>query len=205
MTTPIIHIVDDDEAVRTGLARLFRAHGYAIREYRSAGEFLLDVPGDHAGCIVLDLGMPGPSGLDLQQALARLRPTLPIVFLTGRGDVASSVRAMKAGAVDFLTKPIDPEVLVEAVRVALAGDAATRRERDARRAVAMRFATLTPRERQVFAGIVRGSLNKVVAHDLGIAERTVKMHRAQVMDKMQAASVAELVRMAALLGDDNAA
>jgi FixJ family two-component response regulator len=187
MSVPVIHVVDDDESMRTAVARVLRARGYEVRTHISAGDFLLSKPEPAPGCVVLDLQMPGPSGLDLQQAVS-----LPIVFLTGHGDVASSVRAMKAGAVDFLTKPVEPELLLKAVEAALARDRSARALRDAEH----RHATLTPRERAVFEQVVAGKPNKHIARELGITERTVKMHRAQVMAKMQAGSVAELVRAA---------
>jgi FixJ family two-component response regulator len=190
MSAPVIHVVDDDEDMRSALTRLLRAEGFEVRAYASAGDFLLKPPPPGAGCVVLDLQMPGPSGLELQQAIS-----LPIVFLTGRGDIESSVRAMKAGAVDFLTKPIEPEVLLKAVAAALARGF---QQQDVRKAQA-RYVRLTARERSVFEHVVAGKANKAIARALGITERTVKMHRAQVMAKMQAASLADLVRTAGLL------
>jgi FixJ family two-component response regulator len=190
MSAPVIHVVDDDEDMRSALTRLLRAEGFEVRAYASAGDFLLKPPPAGAGCVVLDLQMPGPSGLELQQAIS-----LPIVFLTGRGDIESSVRAMKAGAVDFLTKPIEPEVLLKAVAAALARGF---QQQDVRKAQA-RYDRLTARERSVFEHVVAGKANKAIARALGITERTVKMHRAQVMAKMQAASLADLVRTAGLL------
>jgi FixJ family two-component response regulator len=200
VTDATIHIIDDDASMRTALARLFGAHGYATREYASAGDFLLDLPGDAPGCVVLDLSLPGPSGLDLQEAMNRRALALPVVFLTGRGDIASGVRAMKYGAVDFLTKPADPAALLDAVARALARDAASRHARALQRSVQERFDTLTHRERDVFFGVVGGRLNKQIAADLGISERTVKMHRGQVMSKMQVPSVANLVIACEILG-----
>jgi FixJ family two-component response regulator len=190
VSVAVIHVVDDDEDMRTGLARLLRAEGYEVRTYASAGDFLLAAPPPASGCIILDLQMPGPSGLELQQAVS-----LPIVFLTGRGDVASSVRAMKAGAVDFLTKPVEPADLLKAIEGALERGRAAH----AQRGVQARYAALTPRERAVFEQVVAGKQNKQIARALGITERTVKMHRAQVMAKMQAGSLAELVRSADLV------
>jgi FixJ family two-component response regulator len=187
VSAPLIHVVDDDEQMRTALARLLRAEGYEVRAYASAGEFLLAAPKEGSGCLILDLQMPGPSGLDLQQAVS-----LPIVFLTGRGDIASSVRAMKAGAVDFLTKPVEPAVLLRAVAAALERN----RSASARQEARARYESLTARERSVLEQVVAGKANKEIARALGITERTVKMHRAQVMRKMRAASVAELVRTA---------
>ena len=197
---PVIHVVDDDESVRTGVVRLLQAAGFEARGYASAGEFLLGRSDRNApGCVVLDVRMPGPSGLDLQEALARLEVPLPIVFLTGHGDIPMSVRAMKAGAVDFLAKPVSRDTLLASVRAALARDAETRAAREGLRLLRARYETLTPREREVFAGVVAGKLNKQIAADLGTAERTVKAHRAQIMGKMQVASVAALVHVADLL------
>jgi FixJ family two-component response regulator len=194
---PIVHVVDDDDSVRTAVQRLLQAAGYEARGYASAGEFLLGRSDrDAPGCVVLDVRMPGPSGLDLQEALARLEVPVPIVFLTGHGDIPTSVRAMKAGAVDFLTKPVSREALLTAVRSALARDTDTRAARARVQAWHSRYSSLTPREREVFAGVVAGKLNKQIAAELGTAERTVKAHRAQVMEKMQVASLAELVHVA---------
>jgi FixJ family two-component response regulator len=194
---PIVHVVDDDDSVRTAVQRLLQAAGYEARGYASAGEFLLGRSDrDAPGCVVLDVRMPGPSGLDLQEALARLEVPVPIVFLTGHGDIPTSVRAMKGGAVDFLTKPVSREALLAAVRTALARDADTRAARARVQAWHSRYSSLTPREREVFAGVVAGKLNKQIAAELGTAERTVKAHRAQVMEKMQVASLAELVHVA---------
>jgi FixJ family two-component response regulator len=190
MSVAVIHVVDDDEDMRTALARLLQAEGYEVRTYASAGDFLLKPPSPGAGCLLLDLQMPGPSGLELQPAVS-----LPVVFLTGRGDVASSVSAMKAGAVDFLTKPVEPAELLKAVRAALERHDSGRLRRQAE----ARHASLTARERSVFEHVVAGKANKQIARALGITERTVKMHRAQVMAKMQAASLADLVRAAGLL------
>jgi FixJ family two-component response regulator len=177
--------------------RLLQAAGYEVRGYASAGEFLLGrTDRDAPGCVVLDVRMPGPSGLDLQEALARLEVPVPIVFLTGHGDIPTSVRAMKAGAVDFLTKPVSREALLAAVRSALGRDAETRAARARLHAWRSRYSSLTPREREVFAGVVAGKLNKQIAAELGTAERTIKAHRAQVMEKMQVASLAELVHVA---------
>jgi FixJ family two-component response regulator len=203
---PIVHVVDDDDSVRDAIVRLLRAAGYDARGYGSAGEFLLRRPDPGApGCAVLDVRMPGPSGLDLQEALARFGESLPLVFLTGHGNIPMSVRAMKSGAVDFLTKPFHGEVLLTAVRTALARDAETRAARDAACEIRRRFQSLTLRQREVFAGVVAGKLNKRIAADLGTAERTIKAHRAQVMVKMGVGSVAELVHMAERLGVEAAA
>ena len=195
----LIHIVDDDESLRGALQRLLSAAGYRTKTYASAGEFLLEPPGDSPGCLLLDLRLPGPSGLDLQEALARHGIGLPVVFLTGHGDLATGVRAMKAGAVDFLTKPVEREPLFAAVARALELDAAQRAARGAARELRARFAQLTSREREVFELVVAGRLNKQIASQLGIAERTVKAQRAQVMAKLGAANAAELGRIAAQL------
>ena len=192
----LIHVVDDDESLNTALRRLLEAAGFETRGYASTGEFLLEAPRDRPGCVLLDVRLPGPSGLDLQEALRRVDVTLPIVFLTGHADVASSVRAMKAGAVDFLTKPVERDTLFDAVKRALERDALQRSARDEAASLRRRFAALSAIERRVFDQIVGGKLNKQVADELGIAERTVKLHRAHVMAKLGATSPAELGRLA---------
>jgi FixJ family two-component response regulator len=188
--------VDDDDSLRTAVLRLLRAAGYEVRGYPSAGEFLLAKTEDVGGCVVLDVCMPGPSGLDLQAALGERDDALPVIFLTGNGDIPMSVRAMKAGAVDFLTKPVEREALLTAVQNALARDTESRAARSRADALRSRYQTLTPRERAVFALVVAGKLNKHVAAELGISERTVKAHRAQVMEKLHVTSLAELVHTA---------
>jgi FixJ family two-component response regulator len=196
---PLIHIVDDDDSLRGAMQRLLMAAGYRVKAYASAGEFLLDPPGEAPGCLLLDLHMPGPSGLDLQQALARHGVRLPVIFLTGHGDLATGIRAMKAGAVDFLTKPVESEPLLAAITRALEADAARSAARGAEAELQARFAQLTAREREVLELVVAGRLNKQIADVLGIAERTVKAQRAQVMAKLGAANAAELGRIAAQL------
>lgn len=199
----IVRVVDDDDSARKGVVRLLQAAGHEAVGYGSAGAFLLDDPGRNApGCIVLDVRMPGPSGLELQEALAQRGVTLPIIFLTGHGDIPMSVRAMKAGAIDFLTKPVSREALLGAVQTALARDAAQRAASARVLAFRERYDTLTPREREVFSGVVAGKLNKQIAAELGTAERTIKAHRAQVMEKMRVTSVAELVYVAEQLHVD---
>jgi FixJ family two-component response regulator len=195
-----IHVIDDDEGMRIALGRLLEAAGYEARTYASAGDFLIAEPDDAPGCVLLDVRMPGPSGLELQQALAKRGGALPIIFLTGYGDVPTTVRALKAGASDFLTKPVKRGTLLAAVERALAEDAARRAERSELRALQDRYEALTPREREVFVHVVAGKLNKQIASDIGAAERTVKAHRAQVMRKMGVDSLADLVRAASRLG-----
>ena len=194
--TPLIHVVDDDESLRTALLRLLDAAGFNARGYASVGDFLLQPPPDGPGCVLLDVRMPGPSGLDLQAALLRQGNPLPVVFLTGHADVAAGVQAMKAGAVDFLTKPVEREVLFEALRRALGRDEAQRAGRAEAEQLRAAFVALTPREQAVFDRVVAGQLNKQIADALGIAERTVKMQRAQLMTKLGATSAAELGRLA---------
>jgi FixJ family two-component response regulator len=197
-TTPptIVHVVDDDEAMRTALTRLLAAAGYAPRAYGSAGEFLIAADDAPTGVLILDLNMPGPDGLALFDALRRRGIELPTVFLTGRGDIESSVRALKSGASDFLTKPVRSEVLLEAVRSALASAAPRLAEREQQRDAARRFASLTERERYVLGRVIRAGLTKQIAHELGVSERTVKACRASLMAKMGARTLPELVRIA---------
>jgi FixJ family two-component response regulator len=193
----VIRIVDDDASLRAALTRLLGLAGYDVRGYASAGEFLLDeTTRDAPGCMLLDLFMPGPSGLELHEALVRRGDSLPVIYLSGLGDVPSSVRAMKTGAVDFLIKPVTRVVLFAAVRVALAQDERQRLEQTRQRELEARYACLTLRERAVMRNVVAGRLNKQIAADLRVAERTVKWHRAQMMDKMRVASLAELIDVA---------
>ena len=193
---PVVYVVDDDDSLRKAVTRLLHAAGYDVRAYSSAGEFALASRDNRRGCVLLDVRMPGPSGLDLQEALAKEDEPLPVIFLTAHGDVPMSVRAMKAGAVDFLTKPIKREVLLNAVRAALARDIQLHTSYEQLRDLRVRFARLTGREREVFDLVVAGRLNKQIGAELGISERTVKVHRAQVMTKMRVTSLAELVHLA---------
>jgi FixJ family two-component response regulator len=188
---PVVHVVDDDPSLSRAVSRRLEAEGFEVVTFDSAEAFLSALT-DGPGCVVLDLRMPGAGGLDVQEALARRADPLPVVFLTGHGDVHSSVRAMKAGAVDFLTKPVTGDELVEAVRRAIGLDESARASRRQARDLRARYARLTRREREVFALVARGLLNKQIAGELGMAERTVKAHRGRVMEKMELQSVAEL-------------
>ncbi len=191
----VVHVVDDDRAVRHALARLLRASGHAAQTHGSAEAFLDRRDPASTGCAILDVHLPGIDGLGLQSALMSADNPCPVIFLTGRGDVEKSVRAMKTGAVDFLTKPVQAAALLTAVDRALAQGAVALEEQAARKDLAGRLALLTPREREVLEGVVAGRLNKQIAHDLGMAEKTVKIHRARVMHKMDAGSLAALVRL----------
>ncbi|MDD5557892.1 MAG: LuxR C-terminal-related transcriptional regulator [bacterium] len=193
--TPLVFVVDDDPSMRRSLARLLSSAGIEARIFAAAGEFLACERPDCPACLLLDVKLGGKSGLDLQDEMARRGIALPIIFISGHGTVPTSVRAMKAGAADFLEKPFDRAALLAAVRQAFEEDSRARRERAAADEVARRIASLTPRERQVLELVVAGKPNKQIAADLGIAEKTVKVHRARVMEKMRASSLAELVRL----------
>lgn len=198
--TPAVHLVDDDESLRTALARLLRAAGHEVRTYASAADLLMARQATMRGCLLLDVRMPGgPTGIELHQALKRQGETLPVVFLTGHGDIPMSVQAVKNGAFDFLTKPVRSEDLLRTVAAALDAEAASWQAGEQQRDLARREATLTPTEREVFRRVVAGEPNKMIAAELGCAERTVKAHRAQVMQKMAASSLPELVAFAAQL------
>lgn len=191
-----VYVVDDDPAVRDSLSALFRSVRLEAATFPSARAFLSESLEDAPSCLILDLNLPGPNGLELQEELRRQGRTLPVIFLTGYGSVPASVSAMKAGALDFLEKPFTDEELLRAVRNALARDEAAGAERAARAEILARFEALTPREREVMALVVKGLLNKQIAFELGTAEQTIKIHRGRVMAKMRAQSVADLVRMA---------
>jgi len=199
-SSPLIHIVDDDAGYRAAVARLLEASGYRVALYASAKELLQTPPPAEAGCILLDIQMDGLNGLELQERLAQLGNRLPIVFLTGHADVPSSVRAIKAGAEDFLAKPASKTVLLAAVQRALARFYATAENDERIGALRARLAKLTPREREVFELVVRGRLNKQIAHQLGASERTIKAHRHNIMYKLEMQSVAELVLFAERTG-----
>jgi len=191
---PLVVIVDDDEDVRDSLHELMLSVGLDAKGFGSARELLDAKLPDRAGCMVVDVRLPGSSGLDLQHHLATTGNAKPIVFLTGHGDIEMTVQAMKAGAVDFLTKPVRDQALLDAVNAGIERDAAWRAESRIVRDYVERHATLTSRERQVFRGVALGRLNKQIAYDLGISEITVKLHRSSVMRKMQTSTVGELIR-----------
>jgi len=190
-----VYVVDDEPAVRKALLRLLRAAGFEAAAFESPKAFLLELETASAGCAILDVAMPGLDGLALQRELHARGSTLPIVFLTGRGDIPKSVQAMKRGAIDFLTKPVDDEVLLAAVRSALARDRSQRQAREDAADVRRRLESLTLREREVLEGVVAGKLNKQIGAELGITEKTVKVHRGRTMEKMGAGSLAELVHL----------
>jgi FixJ family two-component response regulator len=202
MTSTIVHVVDDDALARKGTARLLAAAGLEARTYASARDFLNALVPDMSGCILLDVRLPDQTGLDLQAVLEQRAVPLPIVFMTGHGQIVDTVRAMQHGAVDFLTKPVDPEVLLAAISRALAQDAAGRAARSHLQDLRMRYERLTSREREVFLHLLSGRLNKQVAADLQITERTIKMHRASILKKLEVHSMAEMARLAASLGID---
>jgi FixJ family two-component response regulator len=200
MNAGLVHVVEDDESMRLALVRLLRAAGYDVLAYASAAEFERRAEASRPECAILDVRLPGQNGLDLQKTLVASDDLIPVVFLTGHADIPMSVEAMKSGAVDFLTKPASHEALVAAVEHALARSARAQEAREQRRELQARYDTLTRREREVFAHVVQGQLNKQIAFDLQTAERTVKAHRHNVMEKLQANSVADLVRIAQSLG-----
>lgn len=191
----IVYLVDDDERVRMSFTRLLATAGYVVRPYASAEDFLSHHDPDLPGCAVVDLSLPGMDGLGIQQTLVSDRVNRPIIFITGYGDIPTSVRAMKAGAVDFLAKPVDASVLLSAVADALDRDLESRHEGERKQSVAKRLASLTPRERQVLVHVTAGRLNKQIAGELGTVEKTIKVHRASMMRKMGVRTVADLVRL----------
>jgi FixJ family two-component response regulator len=199
-TEAMVFVVDDDAPMRESLKNLIRSVGLQVELFASAQEFLRSKRPDLPGCLVLDVRMPGLSGLDLQKRTGEAGIEIPIVFITGHGDIPMSVRAMKAGAVEFLTKPFRDQDLLDAIQQALERDRKAREQRAALEGLRNRFASLTSREREVMKGVVAGLLNKQIGAELGTSETTVKIHRHQVMEKMEAGSLPELVRMADRLG-----
>jgi RNA polymerase sigma factor (sigma-70 family) len=197
---PMVFIVDDDTSVRKSLERLVRSVGLRAETFASAPEFLQRAAADGPSCLVLDLRMPGVSGLALQETLTKAGHRIPIIFITGYGDITASVRAMKAGAVDFLAKPFNDQDLLDAIQEAIARDRQARQERATLQDIQRCVDTLTPRERDVMALVVTGMLNKQIAAALGTAEKTVKVHRARVMQKMRVSSVVQLVLLAEKVG-----
>jgi two-component system, LuxR family, response regulator FixJ len=196
----MVFVIDDDEAVRSSLALLLKSMSLAVETFESANEFLQKLPPDPCGCLVLDIRMPGMSGIELQQQLKQRGYPLPIIFITGHGDVSMAVHAMREGAIDFIEKPFRDQELLDRIYQALEIDRARRRAADETVQIRERFAGLTPREHEVMLRIARGQANKVIAIELGLSERTVEIHRAKVMHKTGARSLAELVGMAAKLG-----
>jgi FixJ family two-component response regulator len=195
----VVHVVDDDASIQKALSRLLRAAGYDVRVYNSSGEFLIRPHEEGDSCLLLDIRMSGPSGLDLQEALRQRGPCIPVIFLSGHGDIETCARAMKNGAVDFLTKPIKRDVLLAAIHTALSRSREERVMRDQHHRFQSRFESLSVREKEVLSGVVAGKLNKEIAAELGTAERTVKAHRSHLMQKMRAHSVAELVHISDIL------
>jgi FixJ family two-component response regulator len=193
---PVVFVVDDEPSVRISLKRLLRSVGMEARTYASAQEFLQSERPDAPACLVLDVRLPGLSGLDLQRELAAANIDLPIIFVTGHGDIPMSVRAMKAGAVEFLTKPFREQDLLEAIQRGIERNRITRQQSAELRILERRYALLTPREREVFPRVTSGLLNKQIAAELGASEKTIKVHRGQVMQKMKAESLAHLIQMA---------
>ena len=197
---PVIHIVDDDLSTRTAVGRVLRASGYQVSTYKSANQLLENLPAAVRGCILLDVQMPGVNGPQLQEILSKMGFELPIIFLSGHGDIPISVRAIKAGAEDFLSKPAPKKLLLEAIERALKRYDETHERYVRLSAFRELFSTLTPREREVFSLVVRGKLNKQIAYDLGTSERTIKAHRHSIMQKFKIKSLAELVSIAEKLG-----
>jgi FixJ family two-component response regulator len=199
-SSAVVHIVDDDASVRTAVSRVLRASGYHVRQYESANQLLENLPAPARGCILLDVQMPGLNGAQLQEALGKIEFELPIIFLTGHGDIPASVRAIKAGAEDFLSKPAPKKILIDAIERALKRYDGTHEQNVRVKTLREFYSALTPRECQVFALVVRGKLNKQIAYELGTSERTIKAHRHSIMEKFRVKSLAELVSIADTLG-----
>lgn len=192
---PIVRIVDDDTSFLAAVARMLRASGFAVKTFASAADFLIQAEPDVPGCVLVDLQMPGMSGLELQEVLAQERHTLPVIFLTGQGDIPTTVQAMRRGAEDFLTKRAPKEELLEAVNRAIHRNARERKVRARQDALRACFTTLTPREYEVLQHVMLGKMNKQIAYDLGIHERTVKLHRSSITTKLNVHSTAELTKL----------
>jgi FixJ family two-component response regulator len=199
-TTPIVAVVDDDVSVRESLELLVQNEGWRAALFESAQEFLARLPIGDPSCLILDVNLPDLSGLDIQQRISDGKSSIPIIFITGYGDIPTSVRAMKAGAAEFLTKPFDDAILIDAIRAALIRSQANMKREAVQRELRERFASLTRREREVMTLVVKGLMNKQVGYELDISEITVKAHRGRVMEKMDAATFVELVNMAGKLG-----
>ena len=199
---PTVFLVDDDSAVRDALSLFLESSGLAVKTYASAYEFLKDYQTDWPGCMVLDIRMPGMSGLELQKALLRSHIDIPIIFLTGHGDVPMSVKALKSGAVDFIEKPFNDEQLLDSIHEAIIRDADLRAQKTQNKRVKERYSYLTPREKEVMELVVLGKSSKEIGKDLDISHRTIDVHRARIMEKMEAKSLPELVNMAHACGID---
>lgn len=198
--TDIVHVVDDDEAMRDSMAFLLRAENFQVQTYADAADFLAALPQIKVGCVVTDVRMPGMSGIELLQRLRELKVSLPVIVVTGHGDVPLAVEAMKTGALDFIEKPFDDDVFLRAVRTALGAQAVDSQRQAQKATINSRLESLSNREREVLEGLVAGHPNKTIAYDLGISPRTVEIYRANVMEKMQARSLSDLVRMALVGG-----
>jgi len=194
-TKAVVYVIDDDASVRKSLDRLIRSVGFDVKTFATAGDFLSYNPPDQPGCLVLDVRMPGITGLELQEELTAANRSIPIIFITGYGNVPESVRAMKAGAIDFLEKPFDDKTLIDAIYRAIHHDIQCRQRKSEFLSIRNRWERLTHRERQVFELVVTGMLNKQIAFQLGIKEKTIKVHRARIMQKMEVQSLADLVRL----------
>lgn len=198
--TDIVHVVDDDEAMRDSMAFLLRAENFQVQTYADAADFLTALPQIKVGCVVTDVRMPGMSGIELLQRLRELKVSLPVIVVSGHGDVPLAVEAMKTGALDFIEKPFDDDVFLRAVRTALSAQAVDSQRQAQQATINSRLESLSNREREVLEGLVAGHPNKTIAYDLGISPRTVEIYRANVMEKMQARSLSDLVRMALVGG-----